>query len=142
MDAYRVFVWLHILLGIALVGQALFWVVMLASLRQRFGAAGAMPWLVAVKAARWPHVAVPYKYRLPLPLVAWATLLVASASGVLLVVWTREPQGALWTAKLVLLAGVAILQVVLTVRPLPLAIIGNLLLTLAVMVVSGWMVRG
>ena len=141
MDTYRITVWLHLVLGIVLAGQALFWMVMLAGLRQRFGAAGALPWLMEAKAARWPHVAVPQRLRLPLPLVAWATLAVLVATGALLVM-LREPGGPFWTVKLVLLAGVVLAQAVLTVRPLPVAIIANFLLTLSLMVVSGWMVRG
>lgn len=141
MDTYRIAVWLHLVLGIVLTGQALFWMVMLAGLRQRFGAAGAMPWLMEAKAARWPHVAVPQRLRLPLPLVAWATLAVLVATGALLFT-LREPGGVFWTVKLVLLAGLVLAQAVLTVRPLPFVIIANFLLTLSLMVVSGWMVRG
>lgn len=141
MDAYRIMVWLHIVLGIALTGQALFWMVMLAALRQRFGAAGAMPWLLEAKAARWPHVAVPHALRLPLPWVPWLTLAALCVTGVLLS-FTREPGGVFWTVKLVLLAGIAVTQLILTWRPLAPAIIGNFLLTLALMVVSGWMTRG
>jgi hypothetical protein len=141
MDAYRIAVWLHIVLGITLTGQALFWMVMLAGLRQRFGAAGALPLLMDAKAARWPHVAVPQALRLPLPWVAWATLAVIIASGWFIGL-TREPGGMWWTVKLVLLAGIALMQLVLTWRPVAFAIIGNFLLTLAIMVVSGWMVRG
>jgi hypothetical protein len=141
MDTYRILVWLHIVLGIVLAGQSLFWMVMLASLRQKFGAAGALPWLLEVKAARWPHVVVPQPVRLPLPLVAWATLAAVVATGAL-VAMTRPPTGGFWTLKLVLLAGVALAQLVLTVRPLPLAIMVNFACTLSLMVVSGWMVRG
>jgi hypothetical protein len=141
MDTYRLMVWLHIVLGIVLTGQALFWMVMLAGLRQKFGAAGAMPWLMEAKAARWPHVAVPQALRLPLPLVAWATFAAVVATGVV-VGMTRPPAGGFWMAKMVLLAGVALAQLVLTVRPLPVAIVVNFLCTLSLMVVSGWMVRG
>jgi hypothetical protein len=141
MDAYRITVWLHIVLGITLTGQALFWMVMLAGLRQRFGAAGALPWLMDAKAARWPHVAVPQALRMPLPWVAWATLAVIVASGWFIGL-THPPGGMWWTVKLVLLAGIVLMQLVLTWRPVAFAIVGNFLLTLAIMVVSGWMVRG
>lgn len=141
MDAYRITVWLHIVLGITLAGQALFWMVMLTALRQRFGAAGAMPWLMEAKAARWPHVAVPQALRLPLPWVAWATLVAVCLSGVY-IGFTREPAGLWWTVKLALLAGIAVMQLILTFRPVAVAIVGNFLLTLAIMVVSAWMTRG
>ena len=141
MDTFRITVWLHLVLGIVLAGQALFWMVMLAGLRQRFGAAGAMPWLLEAKAARWPHVAVPQRLRLPLPLVAWATLAAIVVTGVL-AGGMREPTGVFWNVKLALFACVVLAQAVLTIRPLPVAIVANFLLTLSLMVVSGWMVRG
>jgi hypothetical protein len=142
MDAYRATVWLHIVLGIVLAGQALFWLVMLAALRQRFGAEGAGPWLLEARSARWPHVAVPQPLRLPLPYVAWATLAAICLTGVLLISFRNVPGGLFWSLKLWLLAGIGVMQLLLTWRLLPLAIVGNFVLTLAIMIVSGWMLRG
>ena len=142
MDLYRATVWLHILLGIVLTGQALFWAVMLVALRQRFGAAGAMPLLLETRAARWPHVAVPERFRVPLPVVAWVLLVIMAVTGALMISLTAGREGTFWTVKLALFGCVLVAQAVLTVRPIAPAIIANLLLTLSLMIVSGWMVRG
>lgn len=142
MDLYRATAWLHIVLGIVLAGQALFWVVMLAALRQRFGATGALPLLQDAKGARWPHVGVPERFRVPLPVVAWLTLMALAATGVLLIGFTGERAGLFWSLKLGLFGGVLVSQAVITIRPVAPAIIANFVLTLALMIVSGWMVRG
>jgi hypothetical protein len=142
VDVYRLIVWLHILIGIVLVGLGLFWVIMLVALRQRFGAAEARQWLNVAKGARWPHVVAPYALRLPLPLVAWVLLLLSALSGVYIISLTHSPAGSFWTLKLWILAGVALVQAVLSWRPVLLAIVFNLLLLLAAMVVSGALVRG
>jgi hypothetical protein len=142
MDAYRLSVWLHIVFGIVLVGQALFWFVMLVALRRRFDATATRQWLTIAKGARWPHVLVPYALRLPLPVVAWSTLVVLVLTGIHLISQTHLPQGNFWAAKLWLLAGIALTQGLLSWRPIPPVIVVNLLLTLSMMMVSAWMVRG
>jgi hypothetical protein len=142
MDSYRLSVWLHILFGIVLSGQALFWTIMHVALHAKFDATEARQWLMQAKGARWPHVVVPYALRLPLPLVAWATFAVLVVSGVLLVSMTREPAGLFWSIKLGLVAGLVLVQIVLTWRPVAWAVFANMLLTLATMIVSAWLVRG
>ena len=81
MDTYRVLVALHILLGIVLTGQALFWFVMNVALRREHDAGGTLGLLRTAQSARWPHVAVPWKLRLPLPLMGWMTLVLLAVSG-------------------------------------------------------------
>jgi uncharacterized membrane protein len=142
MDNYRLVVWLHILSAIVLVGLALFWVIMRVALRQRFDAEATNQWLKVAKGARWPHVLLPHALRLPLPLVAWVMLLVAALSGVCIISLTRLSGGGYWSLKLWLLAGVVLMQAIMSWRPIVPAIVLNLLLLLATMVASGWLVRG
>jgi hypothetical protein len=142
MDVYRLSIWLHIVLGVVLSGQALFWAVMLAALRQRHDSVTTRQWLTVARGARWPHVVVPYAMRLPLPLVAWLTLALLAATGMLIISATRVPEGIFWSVKWWLLAGVAFMQLVLSWRPVAAVIVGNLALTLATMIVSAWLVRG
>jgi len=118
MDVYRLTVWAHLFFSIVLMGLALFWLVMDVSLRRRFDAAAADGWLKALKSARWPHVAVPWALRLPLPWLTWAIIAVLAvtgiASGKLI---GRVPDGSLWVAKFALLAALLCTQAWLTWRP-------------------------
>src|SRR5262245_2967403 len=135
MDSYRLTVVLHIVLGIVLAGQARFWMVMWMALRRHHGAPDVQRWLAVTRGARWPHVMVPRALRLPLPWIAWSTLALLAASGLLIAALTRVPDGSWWNAKLSLLALIAVLQVLMTWRPTPPVIIGNFAVVLATMVV-------
>jgi hypothetical protein len=142
VDGYRALVYAHLLCSILLAGQALFWFIMLAALRQRFDRQQAATMLQTVNGARWPHVVVPYALRLPLPWVTWATVAALVVTGLAIVHLRGGPmEGAMWWLKLVLTAAVAIIQIVVTRRPQPALIRINFGLVLAAMVVSGWTVR-
>jgi hypothetical protein len=52
MDSYRWLVAGHILVGILLVGQALFWAIMLLGLRREFDVIEAARWLSVTQTAR------------------------------------------------------------------------------------------
>jgi len=142
VDGYRVLVYVHLFCSILLAGQALFWFIMLAALRQRFDSQQATTLLQTVNHARWPHVAVPYAWRLPLPWVTWVTVGVLVATGAAMVHYRGgAPAGALWWFKMALTAAVAVIQVVVTRQPQPLLIRINFGLVLGTIVVSGWMIR-
>jgi hypothetical protein len=142
MDAYRVFVYAHVVCSILLTGLALFWFIMLVALRQRFDKAETANLLQTVNHARWPHVAIPYAWRLPLPWVTWAIVGVLAASGIAILQFRAgAPPGQLWWVKMGLLAAVVIIQLLVTRRPNPKLIGLNFILVLAMMLVSGWMIR-
>jgi hypothetical protein len=142
MDLYRVTVAAHLFLSIILVGLALFWWIMLVALRQRYDSQETQRLLGVANAARWPHVAVPYKLRIPLPFMSWITLVLLAITGLEIMHVAGTPTGILWQTKLVLLAIVLILQLLVTGRPRPALIPLNLLAVLALCVVSALMIRG
>lgn len=141
MDLYRLSIYAHLFLSIVLVGLGLFWFIMLVALRQKFDEAETARLLSAASKARWPHVAVPWKLRLPLPLMTWAVLVLIAISGCIIVQLNGMPTSTSWWIKMALLALVAIFQAVLTVRPAPAIIRLNMLCVLALVVVSALMIR-
>jgi hypothetical protein len=142
MDAYRTLVYVHVICSVLLTGQALFWFIMRLALRQRFGPAETADLLQTVNRARWPHVAVPLAWRLPLPWVTWLTVGVLAASGLAIVQFRGgPPPGTLWWLKMSLLAAVVVIQLLVSRRPVPKLIGINFALVLAIMLVSGWMIR-
>jgi hypothetical protein len=64
-----------------------------------------------------------------------------AATGVAIVFLHGAPEGALWWLKMALTAGVAVIQIVVTRQPRPALIRINFGLVLAIIVVSGWMIR-
>jgi hypothetical protein len=122
--------WLHLVAGILLMGNALFWVVMATgaarSSSQPEDAAGL---LGQINSGRWPHVIVPRPLRLPFPALAWVFLVVLGSSGIFLL-QSRATPGAvspesvlqdrfaeLLRVKLALLGLLLLGQVQLTVEP-------------------------
>lgn len=141
MDLYRTSVLLHWLLSILIVGQALFWMIMRMSLRRGADSAERGRLLQIVNAARWPHVVVPYRWRLPLPWVTWATLALLVATGIVSMQFRGTPGEWLWGLKLVLVAAVIVVQALLTRRPSERLIGLNFVLVLAIVIMSGWTIR-
>jgi hypothetical protein len=141
MDLYRISVYAHLFLAIILVGLGLFWFIMLVALRQKFDAAETERLLRVANAARWPHVAVPYKLRLPLPFMTWAVLVLLAVTGIEIIHLNGMPATTGWWIKVALLGVLAILQAVLTIRPAPLLIRLNIVCVLALIVVSALMIR-
>jgi hypothetical protein len=76
--------WLHLVTGILLVGNALFWVVMTIGVSRSADAAESASLSKAITSGRWPHVLVPKPLRVPLPALAWVFLVVLAMSGLLL----------------------------------------------------------
>ena len=141
MDAYRVAVYLHIVLAVVLMGMGLFWLVMLAALRQRFSSGETDQWLLEARRARWPHVLVPRAMRLPLPWVTWILLVALVLSGVFIVALRGMPEGKLWQLKLVLVVVIVGVQIPLSHHPSARTIRAGFWLTLAVIAVSAIALR-
>jgi hypothetical protein len=141
MDLYRAVVFLHVFLGVLLTGLALFWTIMSVALGRRSVPAQVVEQLRIVNTARWPHVAVPYALRIPLPWMTWLTILLLAATGAFAFRYSAGELQGLWWIKMALFAGVIVVQAFVQRRPSPLLIRANLALVLAVMVVSGWAIR-
>ena len=141
MDLYRFSVFAHIFFSILLVGMALFWIIMHTALGRRFDAAESTRLLNVAQSARWPHVAVPYALRLPLPWLTWAVILALCASGLLNLALGRVPQGPLWWTKLALVVAILTLQGLMTRRARPALYRAWFVLVLAAVLVAGWVIR-
>lgn len=141
MDAQRLLVALHILLGIVLTGQALFWFVMNVALRREFNADQTLALLRSAQAARWPHVAVPWKLRLPLPLMGWATLALLFVTGLALLQLRGAPAPGAWHLKLAAIGGLVVVQVLMKRHPVSGLSKLNLLFALVAMASAALSIR-
>jgi hypothetical protein len=130
MSALSLALWLHLVLGVVVTGLALFWAVMGLSLARAHPAPEAQRLLGVAAGARWPHVVVPAGWRLPLPRVSLAALIVASGIGVGL----PAALDLVLIVKLVLCA--ALLVVFLRLARQPTATLGYLALALALAVTA------
>ncbi len=142
MDPYRLTVYLHLVFAVLLMGMALFWLIMLVALKQKFGASAAGDWLVEANRARWPHVVVPRRFRLPLPWISWGLIVVLVLTGTAAMHLRGAPSGVVWTIKLALVAGIVVLQVLMSRRPVAWSIQAGFWITLAAIVVAGSTIRG
>lgn len=128
MTGLRIGAFLHVVGVVFLVGYALFWVVVSAALGREEPEDSAR--LLGVAASsRWPPAALPWRLRLPLPVVGWAILGVVTLTGAYIssfygvgasdLFFGGTPWGSAMTLKMVcfvvLLAG----QVGMTIRPSP-----------------------
>jgi hypothetical protein len=122
--------WLHLVAGVLLMGNALFWVVMATGAARSSSHPGdAARLLGQINSGRWPHVVVPRPLRLPFPALAWIFLLVLGSSGIFLLLGRESPGlvssesilqdrfAELLRVKLVLLGLLLLAQVQLTVEP-------------------------
>lgn len=141
MDAYRLVVLAHIFVGIVLVGLSLYWFIMLAALRQKFSASETAGYLDVAAAARWPHVAVPWKLRIPLRFMGWFVIALAVGTGVALLQFRPAPERLAWWLKLGLLGATIVAQLWLTLRPTALAIRLNMALVLGILFAASWAIR-
>jgi hypothetical protein len=142
MDLYRLAAFAHLVVAILVMGMALFWLIMLVALRQKFPRDESDGWLVTANQARWPHVGVPWRFRLPLPWISWMLLAVLAATGLVIALVHGMPSGMGWTLKLGLVAAVIAVQVPLGRRPTAPFIHAAFWITLAAIVVSGLGMRG
>ena len=131
--------YLHLVFTMFLVGYVLYWAIMAVSLRRDFAPPETERLLGIVNRSRWPHVLVPWRLRLPLPFMGWGFLAVLAITGLALMASYRL--GPLLALKVALVLLFALVQVVLTRRPARALIMVNFALALAIVVVSGLLVR-
>jgi hypothetical protein len=131
----------HLVGAIVLTGMALFWGIMVVSLKHHGEDAELGVTLGILNRSRWPHVVVPWKLRLPLPIVSWVVILVMIVTGGLLMREGTTDIDGMMIAKLLLVLLIAVVQLLLTKRPTPAPIFANLALVLAVVVLSGLILR-
>jgi hypothetical protein len=130
---------LHLVFTMFLVGYALYWAIMVASLRRDLPPLEIDRLLEIANRSRWPHVVVPWRYRLPLPIMGWGFLGVLLITGLALM--AGYGLGMILALKLALAAAFALVQVRLTRRPAPPLIFVNFALVLLIVVLSGLLVR-
>ncbi len=142
MGTYQLAALAHLVLAILVTGYALFWAIMALALRRTFSAAETEAHLATVAAARWPHVAVPWRYRLPLPILGWLLIAAAVLSGLLVgALGGQRELGLAFLLKLLVLAAVIGVHLPLARRPRPLPAWLGLPLVLLVLVLSVPLVR-
>jgi hypothetical protein len=141
MDVYRLSVAAHIFLGIILVGFGLFWLIMYTALGRRFDTRETSRLIEIAAASRWPHVVVPYRYRLSLHWLAWLTLFALWGTGVANAKLHGTPEGALWWAKMVLFVLLLGCQAFMSRASSPGLARANFLLLLLMVVISAWVIR-
>ncbi len=142
MGWYRIDAYLHLLLSVFLTGYALFWAVMAMALRQRFDQPQTAEYLGVVGRARWPHVLVPWRLRLPLPMVGWLLLALLVATGALALQGAGSVAvGPTMLVKLLLVVLLVVVHALLALRPRPSLCVAGLGLTLAVLAVSVTLLR-
>lgn len=142
MGLYQLAALAHLVLAILVTGYALFWAIMALSLRRTTGVAETEMHLATVAGARWPHVAVPWRWRLPLPMVGWALIGAAVLSGLLAgALGGPRELGAVFWLKLLALALLAAVHLPLARHPRPLLAWLGLPIVLLILVLSVPLVR-
>jgi hypothetical protein len=131
--------YLHLVFTMFLVGYALYWAIMAVSLRRDLAPPETERLLGIVNRSRWPHVLVPWRLRLPLPFMGWGFLAVLVLTG--LVLMAGYGLGAILALKIALVVLFALIQVGLTRRPARALIMVNFALALAIVVLSGLLIR-
>jgi hypothetical protein len=130
---------LHLVFTMFVVGYALYWAIMVASLRRDLPPLEVDRLLEIASRSRWPHVGVPWRYRLPLPVMGWGFLGVLLITGLALM--AGYGFGMVLALKVALVAAFALVQIGLTRRPAPPLIFVNFALALLIVVLSGLLVR-
>lgn len=131
--------YLHLVFTVLLVGYALYWAIMVVSLRRTFDPTETDRLLAIANRARWPHVVVPWRLRLPLPFMAWGFLGVLLITG--LVLAAGYGFDLVLGLKVALVVLFAVIHVGLTRRPAPALIVVNFALVLVIVVLSGLLLR-
>jgi uncharacterized membrane protein len=154
MPLYLLTVYLHILATVLWVGYILFWVILIGPLARQFKDPELTQLLTRLNESSWPPALAPVPYRMKLPGLGWTTLVILFITGgfvlhyrgVTLQSITAEGLllsrfGQVLAAKLVLLLGLAIGQLLLTYRPSRCLIYLELLMTLSIVGLSILLVR-
>ncbi|MGH6896768.1 MAG: hypothetical protein ACREJ5_09510 [Geminicoccaceae bacterium] len=131
--------YLHLVFTMFLIGYVLYWAIMVVSLRRDFAPPETMRLLGIASRSRWPHVLVPWRLRLPLPLMGWGFLAVLVITGLVLMASYRLDLILALKVALVLLF--ALIQVGLTRRPARALIMVSFALALGIVVLSGLLIR-
>ncbi|MGH6905382.1 MAG: hypothetical protein ACREIR_21905 [Geminicoccaceae bacterium] len=131
--------YLHLVFTMFLVGYVLYWAIMAVSLRRDLAPPETLRLLGIVNRSRWPHVLVPWRLRLPLPFMGWGFLAVLVITG--LVLMAGYGLRAILALKIALVVLFALIQVGLTQRPARALIMVNFALALAIVIVSGLLIR-
>ena len=131
--------YLHLVFTMFLVGYVLYWAIMVVSLRRDFTPSETERLLEIANRSRWPHVVVPWRFRLPLPFMAWGFLAILLITGLALI--ASRGLDMILACKMGLIAIFALVQVGLTRRPARSLIFVNFVLALLIVVLSGLLVR-
>jgi hypothetical protein len=131
--------YLHLVFTMFLIGYALYWTIMVVSLRRDLPPPETERLLEIANRSRWPHVVVPWRLRLPLPVVGWGLLGILVITGLALM--AGHGFGSILTLKVALVAVFALIQIQLTRRPARQLIFVNFALALVIVVLSGLLVR-
>lgn len=119
MGLYQFGAFVHLVGAVLLVGYLLFWAIMAFALGRRFAPGEVARYLDIVAAARWPHVIVPWRLRLPWPMVGWTMLAVMILTGGLLLLVGPVGLGGLMPVKLAAVLVLLALHHLLARRPRP-----------------------
>lgn len=130
---------LHLVFTVFLVGYVLYWAIMVVSLRRTFDPSETDRLLGIANRARWPHVGVPWRLRLPLPLMAWGFLGILLITG--LVLAAGHGFDMVLGLKVALVILFAVIHLGLTRRPAPPLVMVNFALALIIVVLSGLLIR-
>jgi hypothetical protein len=131
--------YLHLVFTMFLIGYVLYWTVMVISLRRDFAPGETERLLETASRGAWPHVLVPWRFRLPLRFMGLGFLAILVISGLPLM--ARYGLGAILALKMALVVIFAVVQVGLTRRPARALIIVHFVLALGIVILSGLMIR-
>lgn len=123
-----------------MVGFALYWVIMIVSLHRVRPGIEVSNLLTIVANSRWPHVVVPYKFRIPLPILGLVLLLFMLVTGGLLML-SFGATALLWGKIACFLCVLALAHVMMR-RPAQWAMALQFGLVLLIIVLSALLIRG
>jgi hypothetical protein len=126
--------YVHLVAGVLLTGQALFWAMLALSLARDSEAPKVQRLLGVARGARWPHVGVPVALRLSLPLVGWTFLVATALTGVLLLPGTSF--SGMLLGKLLLFVILLGIQLLVSLRPTPARAYANLAVVVLIVAAS------
>ena len=131
MSLYLVVAWLHLVLGVAVTGMALWWAIMGRALSLAHPADEAQRLLELAGSARWPHVGLPHEARLPLGLVGILILFLYVLTGMAQTILAGATSTTGSMIKAVLVIALLIVFRFLSRRPTPALGYAALVLALA-----------
>lgn len=149
MGWYQIDALLHLVASLLVTGYTLFWAIMALALRRSASPREAQRLLGVVAQSRWPHVIVPWRLRLPLPLVGWLLIALAALTGALAGLLGHSVAvgglgGAmtpLLSLKILLFVGLVGGHALAMRRPQATLLYTNLLLAVAIVAISANLMR-